>query len=129
MDAVSEAGATPPAQVRWCGMQAFDAQPPPLRTDEHGAVRVGDTRVSLESVVSAFDRGSSAEEIVESFPKLDLATVYATLAYVLTNRQRVDEYLLRRKESIQELQAEAEQRFPSTGLRARLLARRRSSVP
>ena len=101
--------------------------PPRLREDEHGVIRVGHTRVSLESVVASFDRGASAEEIVESFPSLDLATVYGTLAYVLTERSAVDEYLSRRKEELEELRAEAERRFPAAELRARLLSRRRRS--
>lgn len=73
-------------------MLAFDAQRPPLHEDAHGVIRVGSTRVSLESVVTAFDSGASAEEIVESFPNLDLVTVYGTLAFVLTSRSAVDEY-------------------------------------
>ena len=89
-------------------------------------IRVGNTRVSLESVVTAFDRGASAEEILDCFPTLDLATVYATLAYVLSDRRRVDEYLDERETTIAELREEAEKRFPPKGLRARLLARRGS---
>jgi uncharacterized protein (DUF433 family) len=110
-------------------MQAFAPQPPPLLEDEHGVIRVGGTRVSLESVVIAFDRGASAEEIVESFSTLGLATVYSTLAFVLNNRSTVDEYLLRRKAQVDELRAEAEKRFPAQGLRARLLSRRQSAAP
>lgn len=105
-------------------VQAFEAHPPPLRTDDLGVIRVGETRVSLESVVAAFDRGPSAEEIVESFPTLDLATVYATLAYVLKNRSQVDVYLASRGMELDRMRAEAERRFPSTGFRARLIARR-----
>ena len=110
-------------------MQAFDARPPPLSEDEHGVLRVGGTRVSLESVVSAFDRGASAEEIVDSFPALELAAVYATLAYVLTDRAAVDDYLSLRQAAVEALRAEAEQRFPSTGLRARLVSRHREAKP
>lgn len=110
-------------------MQAFAPQPPPLLEDEHGVIRVGGTRVSLESVVIAFDRGASAEEIVESFPTLGLAAVYSTLAFVLNSRSIVDEYLLRRKAQVDELRAETERRFPAQGLRARLLSRRRSAAP
>lgn len=91
-------------------------------------IRLGSTRVSLESVVIAFDRGASAEEIAESFPSVELATVYATLAYVLTERDRVDQYLSQRKTSVDELRAEAERRFPADGLRARLLSRRRGET-
>lgn len=110
-------------------MHAFASRPPPLQTDAHGVVRVGHTRVSLESVVVAFDRGASAEEIVESFPSLDLATVYATLAYVLTERASVDAYLESRRELVDELRSEAEKKFPAVGLRARLLSRRQGSAP
>lgn len=48
--------------------------PPPLRTDADGVVRIGGTRVPLETVVSAFDRGA-AEEIVLRFPTLQLSDV------------------------------------------------------
>ncbi len=85
------------------------------------------TRVSLESVVLAFDRGASAEEIVESFPALDLPMVYATLAYVLVDRANIDDYLLRRREDLERLRAEAEKRFPSDALRTKLLARRQGA--
>jgi uncharacterized protein (DUF433 family) len=103
---------------------AFDSRPPPLSQDENGVLRVGGTRVSLESVVLAFDRGASAEEIVDSFSTLDLASVYATLAYVLTHRRFVDEYLAHRQAQVEAEREEAERRFPAEGLRARLLARR-----
>lgn len=105
-------------------MQAFTAQPPPLAEDEHGVIRVGGTRVSLESVVIAFDRGASPEEIVESFPSLQLADVYAALAFVLKNRFTVDEYLRSREAETARIREEVEARFPAGGLRARLEARR-----
>ena len=106
-------------------MQAFAAQPPPLVEDELGVIRIAGSRVSLESVVIAFDRGASPEEIVDSFPTLDLAGVYATITYVLQNRPRVDEYLQRREAETERLRAEVEARFPADGFRARLEARRR----
>ena len=68
-----------------------------------------------------------SEEIVDSFPSLDLAAVYATLAYVLTHRTAVDDYLRCRREAVDALRAEAERRFPSTGLRARLVSRHREA--
>jgi uncharacterized protein (DUF433 family) len=74
-------------------VQAFDTVSAPLARDDHGVIRVGGTRVSLESVVTAFDLGASAEEIGESFPSLDLAAIYAALAYVLSHRDSVDAYV------------------------------------
>jgi uncharacterized protein (DUF433 family) len=105
-------------------MQAFDTPELPLQEDEHGVIRVGGTRVSLESVVVAFDNGASAEEIVDRYPALNLAVVYSAIAYVLANRARVDAYLVQRKARVTELRAEAEKRFSAEGFRTRLLARR-----
>ena len=47
----------------------------PIETDEDGVIRVGNTRVTLETLVSAFNHGSTAEEIVYQFPVLNLADV------------------------------------------------------
>lgn len=68
-------------------------EPAPLAADRDGIVRVGGTRVSLDSVVSAYLAGLSAEQIIESFPALSLADVYATIGYYLHHRAEVDEYL------------------------------------
>jgi uncharacterized protein (DUF433 family) len=105
-------------------MQAFDAQPPPLCRDQHGVIRVGGTRVSLESVVVAFDRGATPEEIVDRYPSLELPAVYATIAFVLGDRAEVDRYLGDRQAEVARLRSEAEGRSPAAGLRAQLLSRR-----
>jgi hypothetical protein len=41
-----------------------------VRTDEHGAMRVGQTRVPLESVIYAFQEGDSPESIRQQYPAL-----------------------------------------------------------
>jgi uncharacterized protein (DUF433 family) len=66
-----------------------------VRTDEHGVMRVGQTRVMLDSVVAAFDQGHSAETIREQYPSLSLEDVYGTIAFYLGNRPVVEEYLKR----------------------------------
>jgi len=43
---------------------ALERETPPLRQDAHGVIRVGQTRVTLESVISLFEQGAGAEEIV-----------------------------------------------------------------
>jgi len=58
-----------------------------------GAYRVGDTRVSLDSLVYLFREGMSAESIVESYPALTLEQVHGALAYYLANQNEVDAYL------------------------------------
>lgn len=95
----------------------------PLHADEKGVVRVGGTRVSLDSVVHAFDAGASPEEIVASFPTLSLPDVYATIAYVLRHRSEVDAYLEEQAEEAASLRREIEERYPTADLRQRLRAR------
>ncbi|HEV8486180.1 MAG TPA: DUF433 domain-containing protein [Blastocatellia bacterium] len=62
----------------------------PLRKDADGVIRVGGTRVSLDSVVVAFHDGSTPEEIVQQYPTLGLADTYAAVAYYLNHREEVD---------------------------------------
>ena len=102
----------------------IEAPPVPLRTDEHGVMRVGKTRVPLDTVVFAFNHGSSPEEIVMSYPTLDLEDVYAVVNYYLHNRAEVDSYLNQREAEAARIREENEKRFPPAGIRARLLARR-----
>lgn len=97
--------------------------PSPLRVDEHGVVRVGGSRVMLERVVHAFDDGASAEEIVERYPSLDLADVFATLAYVLRHRPEIDEYMRRSEAEAAETLRLVEERSPAERLRETLKQR------
>lgn len=53
----------------------------PLEMDAHGVIRVGKTRVTLDTVVAAFDEGATAEEIVQQYPTLLLADVYSVIGY------------------------------------------------
>lgn len=97
----------------------------PLRTDRHGVVRVGNTRVPLDTVIQSFQAGESPEQIVDGFPTLDLADVYAAISYYLRYRQEVDLYLEERERQAEAIRAEVEARQGSSErLRERLLARR-----
>jgi len=106
---------------------AIEAPPIPLRTDDHGVVRVGGTRIPIETVVYAFNQGASAEEIVMSYPTLALADVYAVINYYLHSRAEVDAYLAEREAEADRIRTENERRFPQEGIRARLLARRKKT--
>jgi len=101
-------------------------EPVPLAVDPDGVARVGGTRVTLDTVVAAFLDGATAEEIVSQYPALDLADAYAAISYYLRHRSEVDSYLRERAEQAQAVREEAERRLSPEGIRARLLARRRS---
>ena len=96
----------------------------PLAEDADGVMRVGGTRVTLDTVVGAFNDGASAEDIISMYPSLDLADVYAVIAYYLRRRADVEAYLCRREEDGAAVRAENESRFDPHGVRERLLARR-----
>ena len=87
-------------------------------------LRVGKTRVPLDTVVYAFSQGASAEEIVMSYPTLELGDVYAVINYYLHDRAEVDAYLSHRAAEASRIKEENEKRCPQNGIRARLLARR-----
>ncbi|MGH2353857.1 MAG: DUF433 domain-containing protein [Chloroflexota bacterium] len=85
------------------------------------------TRVTLDTVISAFAEGAAPEGIRQRYPTLDLADVYAVLGYYLQHRTDVDAYLRRRGQEAEDLRREIETRFDPHGLRDRLLARRASA--
>jgi uncharacterized protein (DUF433 family) len=62
-------------------------------TQREGACWVGETRVSLDSVVYEFLEGQTPESIVQSFPALDLEQVYGAITFYLAHRAEVDAYL------------------------------------
>ena len=102
----------------------IEAEPIPLEMDASGVVRVGGTRVTLDTVVAAFQEGATAEEIVYQYPSLNLADVYAAITYYLKHPSEVDAYLERRQAQADEVRRQNEARFDPRGIRERLLARR-----
>ena len=98
--------------------------PGPIRADEESVLRVGETRVTLDTVVSAHRLGEAAEGIAEQYPSLRLSDVYTVLDYYRANREAVDGYIAQREDEARQLRKTIEHDFDPTGLRARLLARR-----
>ncbi len=101
--------------------------PVPLRVDGRGVIRVGHTRVTLDSLVASFGAGATAEEIAQRYPSLDLGDVYAVIAYYLRHQAEVDAYLDQQRREAAQIQREHEAHFDPAGVRERLLARRRTA--
>jgi uncharacterized protein (DUF433 family) len=104
---------------------SIDPEPIPLASDANGVVRVGSTRVTLDTVVAAFREGMTPEGIVEQYPSLRLAQVYSVIAYILNHPEEVEGYLRDRQRLAENVRRENEARFDPAGVRDRLLARRR----
>ena len=101
----------------------------PLRTDKAGVIRIGATRITLDTVVRAFCDGATAEEIVQQYPSLNLADVYHVIGYYLRRTPEVEAYLQARKVNAEALRSQNQARFDPQGVRARLLARRSGKTP
>ena len=97
----------------------------PIHAEADGVVRVAGTRVTFDTIVAAFDAGAAAEEIAEQYSSVPLPDVYSVIAYDLRHKAEVSAYLHKRQEQAATVREEVERRFPPSGIRERLLARRR----
>jgi uncharacterized protein (DUF433 family) len=69
----------------------------PIEKTNGNEWRVKGTRIPIDTVIFAFNRGDSPQAIVEQYPVLTLADVYGVIAYYLQSRVEVDEYLEKRR--------------------------------
>ena len=98
----------------------------PLKIDEAGGIRIGQTRVTLDSLLVAYQSGSTPEEIAVQYPTLTLAEIYAGITYYLTHPQQVEEYLDQRRHQAEHRRQQIARDNNLVGLRQRLLDRRQS---
>jgi len=80
----------------------------PLVVTDQGTIRIKGSRVSLDSIVHHFKLGATAEQIAQSFPSLSLGDVYSSIAYYLTHRPEIEEYLASQESMSDALQEKIE---------------------
>jgi uncharacterized protein (DUF433 family) len=65
-----------------------------LITQTHGICggrpRIAGTRTTVQTIAVDFNAGMKPEEIIQQRPHLDLAKVYAALAYYYSNKEIID---------------------------------------
>lgn len=88
------------------------SEPIPVTVDEGGVAGVGDTRVTLDTLVAAYLQGATPDEIASRYPTLDRADIYAVIAYYLRHRQEVEEYLRQRENEAAKVRVENEKSCP-----------------
>jgi uncharacterized protein (DUF433 family) len=103
---------------------ALTPQVPPIAPDRDGTLRVSGTRVTVDTIVEAFEEGVSAEEIASQYPVVPLSDVYAVIAYYLHHRAEIDAYLAARRVVQTEAHAAFRGAPAAATVRERLLARR-----
>jgi uncharacterized protein (DUF433 family) len=96
----------------------------PLAVGPDGVIRVARTRVTLETLIGAFQDGATAEEIAQQYPSVSLGDVYQVIGYYLHHRVEVDGYLAECQQASEAVREQNERRWNPEGVRARLLARR-----
>jgi uncharacterized protein (DUF433 family) len=94
-----------------------------LRIDEGGTVRVGPSRITLDTVVEQYENGMTPEEMIRTYDSLELADAHAVISYYLRHREDVRAYLKERKAEAETLRTTLEGER-SRVTRAELLARR-----
>ena len=103
----------------------LEQETPPLHADLTGAMRVGNTRVLLETVIRAFQDGASPESIVQRYSTLSLSDVYNTIGYYLKHQDAVENYLKQREQLAEVVQQRLTSVQPDLrSIRSRLLAQR-----
>jgi len=111
-------------------MTVIHCDPVPLRVDETGTIRVGNTRITLDVLLGYLLSGVKPEQVVseEWYPTLSLADVHGVLAYYYRHRTELDEYLRCRREEADRRQNEIEATQPNFAeVKARLLAGRNAT--
>ncbi|MGC9948686.1 MAG: DUF433 domain-containing protein [Bryobacteraceae bacterium] len=76
------------------------------------------------TLIDAFLEGATPEEIYQEYPSVDLADVYAVIAYYLGHRDVVDAYLDTLREQEAHVIEEIKLRSPLSEIRRRILARK-----
>jgi uncharacterized protein (DUF433 family) len=98
-------------------------QPSPIKDDGHGVLRIGGTRVSLDSIVCAYQNGATAEQIADDFPTLDLADIYIVIGLYLRHPNEVGDYMTAQGQRADEVRRQIAPIVAQEGIRQRLLAR------
>ena len=101
-------------------------EPVPLATDATGVIRVAGTRVTLDTLVAAFDAGATPEQIAQDYP-LQLDDIYAVITYYLRHGDDVRRYLSQRRQRVDAARREASRRYDQSGLRQQLVSRLQKS--
>lgn len=95
----------------------------PLRVDLGDVIRVGQTRVTLLTLILDFQQGASPEEIVNHFSTLRLSDVYTVLGYYLDHKDKIDAFVAEELRFAEEMAHEYRAAHPELPTKEQLLAR------
>ncbi len=90
--------------------------------EREGGLYVAGSRVSLASIIVAFQQGASPETIRQNYPSLSLAQVYGGIAFYLNHPEQSEAYLTSLRDKWNALERSAH--TPSVEMQERLAAAR-----
>jgi uncharacterized protein (DUF433 family) len=88
-----------------------------IRRDEQGVLRIGRTRVTLETLLDAYHAGLTVEQILDDYPSLTTPDVLAALAVYEADRAAFADYLAVRVSEAEVLRGRSESRNDLARLR------------
>ena len=77
--------------------------PVPLHIDDTGAIRVGDSRVTLDVLLHYWRQGMKPEEIARGLDTISLADIHGALSYYFRHETEIDDYLRLAPEEAEDL--------------------------
>ncbi|HLE61531.1 MAG TPA: DUF433 domain-containing protein [Pyrinomonadaceae bacterium] len=99
-------------------------QTAPLDQDSEGTVRLMSSRVTFDTLIAAFKKGNTAEQIQDSFPSLSLSQIYGAIAWYLNHQAEAEEYLKERQAEADAVRQEIESQPDYTAFRETIRQRR-----
>lgn len=106
-------------------MKAMEfTQTAPLHQDQEGTIRLTSSRVTFDTLVAAFKKGNTAEQIQDSFPSLSLAQIYGAIAWYLNNQSVAEDYLKERHAKAEAICQEIENAPEQAEFRRKIRQRR-----
>jgi len=103
-------------------------QTTPLVQEENGTVHIIGSRITLDTLVGAYKKGATAEQIQDSFPSLSFKDIHATIAYYLEHKSEVENYLKQRRKEADVLRLKIENEQDAESFRAKMREKREQLV-
>ena len=82
----------------------------PLRYDDDSNIRVTDSLIKLDILVTCHEMGDTPEDILDGYPSLTLEQINAILGWYFDNRAEADEYIREGREATEKLLQELRSR-------------------
>ena len=99
-------------------------QTAPLNLDSEGTIRLTGSRITFDTLMAAFKKGNTAEQIQDSFPSLSLTQIYGAIAWYFAHQAEAEDYLKEREAEAEVIRQEIENQPGQAAFRETMRQRR-----